>query len=84
MRMQGVGFWQFYAPGQVGPANEGGGTGLYGILAADQAFKIFSDFAQRLSAFDTPVPKCPTAAPVPKPVAEDCTRTQVRGLPGTG
>ena len=84
MQMQGVGFWQFYAPGQVGPANEGGGSGLYGILAADQAFKEFGDFSNRLSDFDTPVSNCPAAAPVPKPNAQDCTRTQVKGLPGTG
>ena len=81
---QGAGFWQWYAPGQVGPANEGGGSGRYGILAGDTAFQEIAAFAQELAALDTTVPGCVPPPPAPQPAARDCTRTQVRGLPGTG
>ncbi|KAK9812428.1 hypothetical protein WJX73_010063 [Symbiochloris irregularis] len=82
--LKGAGFWQFYAPGQIGPANEGLGEGLYGILPTDQAFLEFSDFAEKLAAFNTPDPSCQLPAPAPIPKAQNCSSTEVRGLPGTG
>lgn len=82
--LQGAGFWNWYAPGQRGPANEGGGGGLYGVLAADQAFSEFSAFAKQLAAYNTPVPGCTPPAPAPTPNAMDCSSTAVRGLAGTG
>ena len=82
--MQGAGFWQWYAPGQVGPANEGGGEGLYGVLTVDTSFQEFAAFAQDIAALDATVPGCINPAPAPLPNALDCTSTEIRGLAGTG
>jgi hypothetical protein len=37
--LQGEGFWEWFAPGQIAPASEGYGQGLYGIYETDAAFQ---------------------------------------------
>lgn len=37
--LQGAGFWEWFAPGQIAPASEGYGQGLYGIYETDEAFQ---------------------------------------------
>ena len=37
--LQGEGFWEWFAPGQIAPASEGDGQGLYGIYETDEAFQ---------------------------------------------
>lgn len=81
---QGVGFWEWFAPGQQGPTSEGGGQGLYGIYESDATFDLIKKNVAYLNSKSTPSPagcKPKTAQSVP---SSNCTSSQVKGLPGTG
>lgn len=82
--VQGIGFWEWFAPGQKGPTSEGGGAGLYGIYESDDTFNLIKQNVAFLNSRAAPSPpgcKPKTAPGVP---VKDCTSTQVDGLPGTG
>jgi mannan endo-1,4-beta-mannosidase len=81
---QGIGFWEWFAPGQKGPQSEGGGQGLYGIYATDSTFKLIQDNVAFINglASDAP-PGCNSKAAPVVPV-KNCSSTHVNGLPGTG
>ena len=44
--IKGVAFWQWFEQGEVAPAAEGFGTGLYGITTDDPAFQRIKSNAQ--------------------------------------
>ncbi|KAK9917687.1 hypothetical protein WJX75_007185 [Coccomyxa subellipsoidea] len=82
--LKGVGFWEWFAPGQQGPTSEGGGQGLYGIYESDATFDLIKKNVAYLNSKSTPSPagcKPKTAQSVP---SSNCTSSQVKGLPGTG
>ena len=80
-----MGFWEWFLPGQLGPASEGGGQGLYGIYTTDATSALIASeasfLAKRGGKAVVPCNASAHAAPV---AAADCVRTWVDGLPGTG
>lgn len=44
--LKGAAFWELFADGQVAPAAEGGGSGLYGVKSSDSTFAIIAQNAQ--------------------------------------
>lgn len=44
--IKGIAFWEWFAEGQVAPAAEGYGTGLYGITLADPVWSTIQSSAQ--------------------------------------
>lgn len=48
--LKGAAFWEWFAEGQLAPAAEGGGSGLYGVTVADSTFPIIQQNAQAMKA----------------------------------
>lgn len=46
--IKGAAFWEWFAAGQVAPAAEGGGSGLYGIKQSDSTWAIIQQNAQAM------------------------------------
>jgi hypothetical protein len=44
--IKGVAFWEWFDNGQVAPAAEGGGSGLYGIMQSDSTWQYIQQNAQ--------------------------------------
>lgn len=83
--MQGVGFWEVYEPGQDAPLTEGGGRGNYGIYPTDETFGLIKQEAAALNRQAAAVPNCDASLHVaPAVTTQDCTKTHVAGLVGTG
>lgn len=83
--LQGVGFWEVYEPGQDAPASEGGGRGNYGIYPTDATFDLIKQEAASLNQQAAALPSCDASLHVaPAVTTQDCTKTQVQGLIGTG
>ena len=82
---QGMGFWEWFLPGQRGPASEGGGQGLYGIYTTDATSTLIAGEAAFLAKRGgRAVAPCNASAHAAPAAAADCARTWVDGLPGTG
>jgi mannan endo-1,4-beta-mannosidase len=82
--VQGVGFWEWFAPGQVGPISEGGGQGLYGIYATDATFGLIQQNVAFLNSKSAPSPAGCKPKQAPALAAKNCSYTNVNNLPGTG
>ncbi|CAL8463534.1 g3068 [Coccomyxa elongata] len=82
--LKGIGFWEWFAPGQKGPASEGGGAGLYGIYETDDTFNLIKQNVAFLNSRAAPSPPGCTPKTAPAVPVKNCTGTQVNGLPGTG
>lgn len=93
----GAMFWQWYAPGQLAPAEEGGSAGgLFGIFQTDSTWNLVSNFTSTIQDLnerqkklaektDSWIAACrPFAADANVSPAPNCTATLVRGLQGTG
>ena len=65
---QGLGFWEWFAAGQYGPASEGGGQGLYGIYESDDTFKYSPPKSVMLQQCREP----PPVWHAPGPKREEC------------
>ncbi|KAL4423208.1 hypothetical protein ABPG77_000341, partial [Micractinium sp. CCAP 211/92] len=85
--LKGSLFWQWYDDGQIAPASEGGGRGLFGIYPTDAAFEPILENAKEVAQLNAqPVVGCvvnPQSAAPAEP-ATDCKQTWVDGQPGTG
>lgn len=80
-----MGFWEWFLPGQRGPASEGGGQGLYGIYTTDATSALIAGEAAFLAKRGgRAVAPCNASAHAAPAAAADCTRTWVDGLSGTG
>ncbi|KAK9806092.1 hypothetical protein WJX72_001044 [[Myrmecia] bisecta] len=82
--IKGSAFWQWYEDGQVGPSDEGGGSGLYGIRSSSVAFPRIKADAALMKGLSTPVASCPEAKPSPLGAVTGCSSTWVGGRQGTG
>ena len=72
-------------PGQLGPASEGGGQGLYGIYTTDATSALIANEASFLAKRGgKAAAPCNASAHAAPAAAANCTRTRVDGLPGTG
>lgn len=85
MAGQGIGFWEWLVPGQLGPTSEGGGQGLYGIYTTDATSGLIAAEAAFLEKQGARASApCNASAHAAPKAAADCSRTRVAGLPGTG
>ena len=57
--IKGAAFWEWFSNGQVAPAAEGGGSGLYGIKTEDSTFGTIRQHAAAMKQC-APVPCTPT------------------------
>lgn len=79
-------FFQYYAPGQQAPSEEGGGiTGVFGVVEADNTFPIIDAFTASMAQLTgKSVSQCSATSGVSVTAVRDCSYTQVNGRPGTG
>jgi mannan endo-1,4-beta-mannosidase len=87
--VRGALFWQWFAPGQVAPAEEmgAGPGGLFGLYETDPAFRHVEAFTQTMQELtqqrSTGGGACGASGPAVVP-APDCSATRVDGIEGTG
>ncbi|KAK9837439.1 hypothetical protein WJX81_002398 [Elliptochloris bilobata] len=83
--LKGIGFWEWLAPGQLGPVSEGGGQGLYGIYTTDATSGLIATQASFLARQGgKAAASCNASAHAAPAAAAQCEHTRVGGLPGTG
>eukprot|EP00891_Asterochloris_glomerata_P005372 jgi/Astpho2/5372/fgenesh1_pg.00075_%23_44_t len=83
--LRGTGFWEWYLEDQVGPVDEGGGRGLYGVSLSDETFNYIRQNADFEASLSQTVPGCdPSSHQATLPATKNCSSTEINGLPGTG
>lgn len=89
---QGGLFWQFFALGSRAPQEEisspdGSPGGVFGVFENETSFEIAINFTkeiQRINQEYTFDGYCSDTLSTPAPLVHSCTKTWIRGIPGTG